>query len=134
MIIEFLGLSILEWVVVGFLIAGLFFEAIAAFGVMRLPDFYSRLHASGMGETLGLLLTFVGLAIYEIFVRNGGILAGGSVSVVLAIKLIICFLIVFLANPIGTHILCKSAYESGVKHWTLADKKKEEDHHAESPH
>ena len=30
-----------------FLLAGFFFIAVAAIGVLRLPDFYSRLHASG---------------------------------------------------------------------------------------
>ena len=91
-----------------------------------MPDFYSRLHASGMGETLGLLLTFIGLAIYEVAVRDG--------SWILALKVVLTGLIVFLANPIGTHILCKSAYESGLKEWTLEDAKKEEEHHAESHH
>lgn len=91
-----------------FLAIGFFFIAASAIGVVRLPDFYSRLHASGMGETLGLLLSFIGLAIYE----------GPTLT---AIKLIIICLLVFLANPIGTHILGRAAYKSGHKEWTKED-------------
>ena len=113
--IEFLGLSIREWVAVIFLAIGLLFAALAAFGVMRLPDFYTRLHASGMGETLGLMCSFIGLMVYEGFNLT-------------TVKLVIVFLLVFLANPIGTHILVKSAYQSGLKPWTLEDEKEEEEH------
>ena len=90
------------------LFVGFFFIAASAIGVIRLPDFYSRLHASGMGETLGLMLSFLGLAIYEGFTLT-------------AVKLIIIFLLVFLANPIGTHILGRVAYKSGHKVWTKED-------------
>lgn len=100
--------SIREIIACILLFVGLFFIAASAIGVLRLPDFYSRLHASGMGETLGLMLSFIGLAIYEGFTTT-------------SIKLIIIFLLVFLANPIGTHILGRAAYKSGHKAWTKED-------------
>lgn len=88
-----------------FLLAGFFFIAVAAIGVLRLPDFYSRLHASGKSETLGMILSFTGLAIYE------------GLSITSVKFLFIAFFILF-ANPIGTHIICREAYRSGLKPWT----------------
>ncbi len=97
-----------------FLICSLFFFLASAVGMLRLPDFYTRLHASGNSETLGLMLACVGLVFYE----------GPTL---LSIKIIFVFLLVFLANPIGTHILGKAALKSGHPVWTNQDKKKEEE-------
>ena len=48
-----------------FLAGGAFFLLASAIGMLRLPDFYCRLHASGNSETLGIMLSFIGLMIYE---------------------------------------------------------------------
>ncbi|MGI6226332.1 MAG: monovalent cation/H(+) antiporter subunit G [Peptococcales bacterium] len=87
-----------------FLLVGFFFIVVAAVGVLRLPDFYTRLHASGKSETLGMILCFTGLAIYQGF------------SFTSVKFLIIAFFILF-ANPIGTHIICREAYRIGIKPW-----------------
>ena len=49
-----------------FIIGGLIFFIGSGIGMLRLPDFYSRIHASGNSETLGCMLTFIGLMIYAI--------------------------------------------------------------------
>ena len=77
--------------------------------MLRLPDFYSRIHASGNSETLGCTLSFIGLMIYE----------GPTLT---AAKMAFVFLLVFMANPIGSHILSKAAYKSGHPVWTLQSK------------
>ncbi len=87
------------------ILAGFFFTVVAAIGVLRLPDFYTRLHASGKADTLGIALTLVGLGIYNGF------------SLV-SVKIIIIAVLIMLANPIGTHVLARAAYRSGVKPWT----------------
>ena len=83
-----------------FIIAGLFFLVSSCIGMLRLPGFYARLHASGNSETLGLALSLIGLAIYE-------------TETVITIKLILVFIVVFIGNPIGTHILGREAYKLG---------------------
>jgi len=88
-----------------FLISGFFFILVAAIGVIRLPDFYTRLHASGKSETLGMILCFTGLAIYEGFNLTSA-------------KHLIIVIFILLANPIGTHIICREAYRSNLKPWT----------------
>ena len=89
-----------------FLLGGLVFFIGSAIGMLRLPDFYTRIHASGNSETLGCMFSFIGLMLYE----------GLTFT---AVKLAFVFLLVFLANPIGSHILSKAAYKSGHPVWTL---------------
>ena len=84
---------------------GLVFLVGSMIGMLRLPDFYSRVHASGNSETLGTMLVFLGLAVY------------GGFSITSA-KIIIIFLFVFVGNPIGSHILTKAAYKTGHPVWT----------------
>lgn len=101
--------SLRELVAAFFMLCGLVFFIGSAIGMLRLPDFYSRIHASGNSETLGCALSFIGLMIYE----------GPTLT---ALKMAFAFLIVFLANPIGSHILGKAAYKSGHPVWTLKSK------------
>ena len=84
---------------------GLVFLIGSMVGMLRLPDFYSRVHASGNSETLGTMLVFCGLAVY-----NG-------VSITSA-KLLIILMFIFVGNPIGSHILTKAAYKTGHPVWT----------------
>ncbi len=104
-----------------FMVAGAIFFIASAIGMLRLPDFYTRIHASGNSETMGCMLSFIGLIIYE----------GATLT---SLKMAIIFIIVFLANPIGSHILSKAAYKSGHKMWTLKDLRKEEDEDADLHH
>lgn len=92
-----------------FMILGFFFVMVASIGVLRLPDFYTRMHASGKSETLGLLLTLIGLAIY-----NGFNLV--------SLKILLISLFVLLANPIGTHAITRAAFYAGIKPWKKGDK------------
>ena len=114
-------ITLREFIVGLFLAGGAFFLLASAIGMLRLPDFYCRLHASGNSETLGVMLSFMGLVIYE----------GLTLT---SLKMIMIFLLIFLGNPIGTHILSKAAYKSGHHVWTLEEDAKEEKNHADLPH
>ena len=50
---------------VAFVSAGIFFLAAGAVGLIRFPDFYTRMHASGKCDTLGVLLVLIGIACHE---------------------------------------------------------------------
>ena len=52
---------ILNLISAGLLAAGSIFVLIGAFGLVRLPDFYTRLHAAGITDTLGAELILLGL-------------------------------------------------------------------------
>ena len=114
-------ITLREFIAGLFLAGGAFFLLASAIGMLRLPDFYCRLHASGNSETLGVMLSFMGLVIYE----------GLTLT---SLKMIMIFLLIFLGNPIGTHILGKAAYKSGHHVWTLEEDAKEEKNHADLPH
>jgi multicomponent Na+:H+ antiporter subunit G len=85
-------------------LAGLFFHAVAAIGVLRLPDFYTRLHAVSKAETLGVVLTVAALAVS----------VGPSV---LAAKLALVAVFLFLANPTSTHAIARAALRTGLRPW-----------------
>ena len=114
-------ITLREFIAGLFLAGGAFFLLASAIGMLRLPDFYCRLHASGNSETLGVMLSFMGLVIYE----------GLTLT---SLKMIMIFLLIFLGNPIGTNILSKAAYKSWHHVWTLEEDAKEEKNHADLPH
>ena len=78
------------------LLGGAAFLVIGAIGLVRLPDFFTRIHATGVIDTLGIALTFAGLVI----------LAGWSLPAV-KLVLILCFML--LTGPTATHALAKAA-------------------------
>ena len=92
------------------MIGGLFFMAVAALGLIRLPDFFSRAHAVSKAETLGIVLALLGLAIYD----------GGSL---VSLKLGLALVFVFLANPVAAHLLTRAAVRSGVMPWMRQEDK-----------
>ena len=100
------GVTLRELIACLFMFGGAIFFIGSAIGMLRLPDFYCRIHASGNSETLGTVLSFIGLMILE----------GPTLT---AAKIAFVFLFVFLANPIGSHILSKAAYKTGHPVWTL---------------
>ena len=84
------------------LLAGLFFMAVSVVGVIRFPDFFSRLHAIGLGQSLGMGFCCIGLLIYQ----------GPDIT---GIKIFMVLVVSMLAGPIGTHIIDRVAYREGLK-------------------
>ncbi len=87
-----------------FVILGTFFMFVGSIGVVRLPDFYTRSHATSKSDTLGIMLIITGLIFYEGLDRD-------------SLKLLIVFIIVAIANPVGAHALVRAALKFGVKPW-----------------
>jgi multicomponent Na+:H+ antiporter subunit G len=91
-----------------FIVAGLFFFTTATIGLLRLPDFYSRLHATGKGDTLAVLYSLIGLAVY-----NG-------VDITSA-KILFIAVFMFLAQPTATHAISRAAFRCHVDPWTAGE-------------
>lgn len=91
------------------LAAGGFFCIVGAVGMLRMPDFYTRMHAASVIETLGAGLILAGLAL-----QSGFTLATAKLA---ALGMLIVF-----ASPTATHALAKAAYERGIRA-KLADPK-----------
>lgn len=101
----------IDILVVVFTIAGLFFFFATTIGILRFPDFYSRMHAAGKGDTLSSLLMLIGLAIYQLHHFS-------TADVLVAIKIIFISIFIFFTSPTATHAIIDAGYESGVKPWT----------------
>ncbi|MBS1211242.1 MAG: mrpG [Proteobacteria bacterium] len=85
-----------------FLAGGAFFCLVGGIGLIRMPDFYTRMHAASVTETLGAGLMLVGMMLHA------------GLTLVTA-KLILIGLLIFLASPASSHALAKSALMSGLK-------------------
>ena len=90
--------------------SGLSFMLIGAWGVVRLPDTYHRLHASSKCSTLGLFGMLAGAVVYI-----------GTADALIKAALTLLFAVV--ATPVGSHILAKAAHNTGLRQWphTLSD-------------
>jgi multicomponent Na+:H+ antiporter subunit G len=86
------------------LLAATFFHAVAALGVVRMPDFYTRMHAVSKAETLGMLFTLAALVVF----------AGLSL---VTVKLVFLAVFLFLANPTSTHAIGRAALRVGLPPW-----------------
>ncbi len=93
-----------------FLGIGCFFIVVTSIGIVRFPDFYSRLHPAGKTDTVGQAFVLIGLMIYEGF------------SLV-SIKLMIIVVFIFIASPTATHAVAQAAFLKGVIPWKKKEKK-----------
>jgi multicomponent Na+:H+ antiporter subunit G len=84
------------------LAAGAFFVFVGGLGVMRMPDFYTRMHAASLTDTGGAALVIAGL-----LVQGGFTLASA--------KLLAIFLFLFLTSPTASYALANAALLSGLK-------------------
>ena len=102
---------LLEWVSMGFVAAGLVFFFGAVVGVIRFPDFYTRMHAAGKGDTLSSLLIVIGLAVFN--------LADFSwANVLVSVKILMICAFVFVTSPTTTHALMEAGHKAGLKPWS----------------
>ena len=83
---------------------GIFLFTSGTLGLLRLPDFYCRMHATGKCDTLGALLCLTGLAVY-----NGFNLV--------SLKIIFIVIFIFIANPTATHAIGRAALLNRVQPW-----------------
>ncbi len=83
------------------LVSGAFFSLVGGIGLLRMPDFYTRMHAASVTETLGAGLVLFGL-----------ILQAGLTLV--AVKLFMVGVLIFFASPTASHALARAAMLSGL--------------------
>ncbi len=99
-----------DWVTVMCLVPGTMLALVGAIGVLRMPDFYTRLHPAGKSDTLAQLLILTGLA-FQVF-------DGSTTTPVLTLcRLILISAILFVTAPTATHAITKAAHLDGLKPW-----------------
>lgn len=82
-----------------------------AWGLMKFPDFYARVHAASIGDTLCTACFVVGLMLQ----------AGWTL---VSAKLLMVLLLLWLTSPTSGHALVKAAHHAGLRAITW----KERDH------
>ena len=98
-------MTLLAWVGVGLILVGLFFTTVAAVGLIRLPDLYTRSHATSKADTLGTVLTLSGVALtFQTPVPRA--------------KLVLLAAFLLITNPTATHAITRAARDQGIDPWT----------------
>ena len=94
-----LAVEVASWVLI---LVGSFLVFTGGIGILRLPDFFTRLHAAGITDTMGAALILLGLMLQ----------AGFSA---VTIKLILVLALLFITGPTATHALAKAARHGDLK-------------------
>lgn len=84
-----------------FLASGSFLVVVGALGLIRMPDFYTRMHAAGITDTLGADLILMGLMVQ----------AGFSL---VTVKLLLIGAFLFFTSPTSTHAIANAALTAGL--------------------
>lgn len=84
---------------------GAFFAFVAAVGLFRLPDVYTRTHGASKSDTLG-----AGLALAAVGVTFGFDLPTAKTTLLL--------LFMFITNPTAAHAIARAAADQGIEPWT----------------
>ena len=84
-----------------FILVGSFLCVSGGIGLLRFPDFYTRMHAVGVTDTLGAGMILVGLMIL-------------STDFLVFAKLVMVLLFTLLIGPTTSHVLAKAAFHNGV--------------------
>ncbi|MCK8099718.1 MULTISPECIES: monovalent cation/H(+) antiporter subunit G [Bacillus] len=87
-----------------FILMGALICLAASFGTLRLPDMYTRSHAASKGSTLGVNMILLGVFFFLWFIT-------GEISA----KILLGIFFIFITAPVGGHLICRAAYNSGVK-------------------
>ena len=100
----------MSWLASTLLLLGFAFILTGVIGILRLPDFYARLHAVGKCDTLG-----VGLMVGALSVLEGLTLT--------TLKILLIVLFIGLGNPTATHVLGRAAIRAGLVPWLQRDRR-----------
>ena len=92
-----LFIYVLSW---AFIASGTLFCIIGSFGALRFPDFWSRLHAVSVTDSAGMILLVTGMVLQAGFT-------------LIAVKLIVMGLFLFITGPTSTHAVANAALVSG---------------------
>jgi multicomponent Na+:H+ antiporter subunit G len=94
-------------IMITFLIGlGAFLSLVTAFGLIRLPDVYTRNHAASKSATLGVMSILLGTFLYFY------LLEGHFNS-----RLLLGIAFIFMTSPVSGHLISRAAYNRGVPLW-----------------
>ncbi len=109
---------ILNGLVIFFIIIGLIFFTGGVVGILRMPDFYTRLHPAGKLDTMGLMCFVLAFIIYNLekFTFE---------NLIVSLKMLLIVFFVSLASPTATHAIVDAGIRAGLRPWTKKRRKQE---------
>jgi len=96
------AVAILVWIL---LAVGSVFSVIGGFGIVRLPEFFSRMHAGGITDTMGAAFIIGGLMVWSGYEMQG----------LTTLKLFMIIFFLLITSPTACHALAKSALAQGLE-------------------
>lgn len=94
-------LDVLSWIL---LVGGALACVVGGVGLLRMPDFYTRIHAASVSDAVGAGLILAGLLLQ-------------ADSALVALKLVVIGLLIFFTSPVATHALARAALDRGLEPW-----------------
>ncbi len=89
----------LSW---AFLTAGAAFYVIGAYGLMKMPDVFTRMHATSVSDTFGAALILIGMMFQ-------------TVDPLVLVRLVIILALLLYTGPVATHALAQASLTAGLK-------------------
>ena len=84
---------------------GLVFFLGTTIGLLRFPDFYTRMHAAGKGDTLSTVMILIGCICLV------------QMDLLLAIKILLIINFIFIGSPTATHAMMDAGNKAGAVPW-----------------
>lgn len=95
-------LTILQYLAGIAMLMGAMFSVLAAIGILRLPDLYTRMHAASKAGTMGAGLMLLALALIAL---DGAVI----------LRAVVGFVFLLLTAPVSAHLLARAAYLTGYR-------------------
>jgi len=93
------------------MICGLMIFTGGAVGIIRFPDFYTRLHPAGKLDSMGLFLSMTAMALYTLHDFS-------ITSILTSLKILLIVVFVFITSPTATHAIVDAGVLAGLGPWT----------------
>jgi multicomponent Na+:H+ antiporter subunit G len=98
------------FVILLMLLGALFFTG-GSIGIIRFPDFFTRLHPAGKLDTMGLLFTMTSCSLYNLNTFNLN-------NFLVSLKIIFIVVFIFITSPTATHAIADAGLRAGLIPWT----------------
>jgi multicomponent Na+:H+ antiporter subunit G len=96
---------LIDWISGIFFLAGGLLCITGGVGLLRMPDFFSRVHAAGVTETLATPMLLIGLMLQMDWSLD-------------TVKVFMIMVLVLATNPTATHAMAKAALHGGLRPFT----------------
>jgi multicomponent Na+:H+ antiporter subunit G len=102
-----LAIEFASWVLI---LLGSFFTIVGAFGIVRMPEIFTRMHAASVTDTLGIGFLILGMCLQ----------AGFDL---VTLKLVFLLALFFFTGPVVTHALAQACLHEGIKPLLAEDRR-----------